>query len=134
MMPTVAKRRVTRAEAERLITEQQLRLLWEHGCRSTWELYALHGLGHCCGGVYSRSDAELREAYRQYIPDVDRLSDEALVEAIIGFELSQLRDKGWITCRSASLAGRICDGLRRYTDQELTWFFPEVLGDCTIEG
>ena len=134
MTVATVKRKVSRAEAERLITEYQLRLLLEYGCRSTWELYALHGVGHCCGGVYSRSDAELREAYRDYIPDVDSLEGKALMEAIIDFEMAQLTDQEALTCRATGLARRLCDGLGRYTDQELPWFFPEVLADCVVEG
>ncbi|MFQ5880504.1 MAG: hypothetical protein ACE5IZ_10080 [Dehalococcoidia bacterium] len=130
---TATKRKVSRAQAERFITEHQLRLLLQYGCRSTWELYALHGVGHCCGGVYSRSDAELRETYRRWIPDVDQLSSDALVEAIIEFEMSQMEGQEGITCSAAGLANRICDGLNRYTNQELPWLFPEALRECEVE-
>jgi len=123
---------ISRDEAERLITEHQLRLLREYGCTSTWELYALYGLGHCCGGVYSRSDTELHERYRDYIEGVDQLSGAELIKAIIDFELAQLEGQEGITCQAIGLAGRICDGLSRYTNQELSWLFPEVLGDYTV--
>lgn len=126
------KQEIHRPEAEGLITLYQMRLLKEHNCQSTWELYALHGIGHCCGGVYALDDLQLREAYRRYIDDIDRLSGDELVKAIIDFELSQLPPGQMITCRAMTIASRLCDGLRRYTNQELSWLFPEVLGDYTV--
>lgn len=128
----VTKQTLLREEAERLITEHQLALLREYGCLSTWELYALHGVGHCCGGVYSHSDTELREMYREFIEGIDELSGDQLVEAITLFELSQLTEEDRITCRAIGLAGRICTGLNRYTNQELSWLFPEVLKGRTV--
>ncbi|MFQ5879702.1 MAG: hypothetical protein ACE5IZ_05985 [Dehalococcoidia bacterium] len=127
-----AKQKIAREEAERLITEHQLELLREYGCLSTWELYALYGVGHCCGGVYSRCDTELRELYRDYIEGIDELSGDELIKAIADFELSQLQGQDRITCRAIGLTGRICDGLNCYTNQELSWLFPEVLGDYTV--
>ncbi|HKZ50895.1 MAG TPA: hypothetical protein VJ256_03960 [Dehalococcoidia bacterium] len=128
----VTERKISREEAERLITEHQLELLREYGCLSTWELYALHGVSHCCGGVYSRSDTELRELYRGYIERIDHLQGDELVKAIADFELSQLRGQDRITCRAIGLAGRICDGLGRHCNQEISWLFREVLGDYTV--
>ncbi len=124
--------RISREEAERLVTEYQLKLLREYRCSSTWELYALQGVGHCCGGVFSRSDTELRELYRDYIAGIDHLGGDELVTAIANFELSQLRGQDAITCGAIGLAGRLCEGLNRYSDQELSWTFSEALQGLSI--
>lgn len=122
---------ISRTAAERRITEYQLKLLAEHNCSSTWELYALLGIGHCCGGPYSRSDTELHALYRECIPDIETLHDEKLVKAIIDFELSELKE-GRITCQGVGLAHRICEGLGKYANQELPWLFQEALSGVTV--
>ncbi len=125
------KRIVTRAEAERLITESQLELLREYDCLSTWEMYADYGVGPCCGGIFRLRTAELIETYRHHIPNADKMHRDDLIKEVLRFERSQLGGR-LITCNAVAAEGRVCDGLDRYTNQELPWHFPDILRDCII--
>ncbi|MFQ5879096.1 MAG: hypothetical protein ACE5IZ_02835 [Dehalococcoidia bacterium] len=126
-----AKRIITREEAERLITEHQIELLRQYDCLSTWEMYADFGVGPCCGGIFRLRTTELRETYRRHIPGVDTMGRDDLIKAILRYERAQLGGRP-ITCRAVAYQGRVCDGLDRYTNQELPWHFPEVLGECQV--
>ncbi|OGZ61856.1 MAG: hypothetical protein A2932_01475 [Candidatus Spechtbacteria bacterium RIFCSPLOWO2_01_FULL_46_10] len=121
--------KIRRKEAENLITEYQKKLLRENNCSSTWELYALMGIGHCCGGIYIRSDVELRQAYRRYL-NVDTLSESELVKAVLEFERSQLppEEEGLLTCKAVEEVFIFCEGLAGRTNVELSEFFSAALG------
>jgi excisionase family DNA binding protein len=125
------KRIVTRAEAERSITESQLELLREYDCLSTWEMYADYGVGPCCGGIFRLRTAELVETYRHHIPNADKMTRDDLLKEVLRFERSQLGGRP-ITCNAVAAEGRVCDGLDRYTNQELPWRFPDILRDCVV--
>lgn len=125
------KRIVTRAEAERLITQSQIELLREYDCLSTWEMYADYGVGPCCGGIFRLRTAELRETYRHLIPNAGRMERDDLLREILRFERGQLGGR-LITCNAVAAEGRVCDGLDRYTNQELPWRFPHLLAGCEV--
>jgi hypothetical protein len=122
---------ITRAAAERLITAYQLIKLARSGYRTTCELYAKEG-GGPCPGLHGYSDTVLREIYRPYVEGVDRLGGWDLLDAVIDFEKSQLDPLHKTTCQVMAEAGRLCDGLSRYTNQELPWVFPDVLKGRTV--
>lgn len=122
---------IGREEAEQLIGEYQLELLRQYDCLSTWEMYADFGAGPCCGGIFRLRTAELRETYRRLIPGVDGMEREGLVKEILRYERVQLGGRP-ITCQAVADQGRVCDGLARYTNQELPWHFPQALGECQV--
>ena len=127
----MAQRRViTRSEAERRIEEYQRQLLERYECFSTWELYADFGAGHCCGGIFRLRDAELRQLYRGRVPGIEKMEREAMLRAIIAYEMEQVR--GPITCQAVARMGRVCDGLDRYTNVELTEWFREALDGAEV--
>ncbi|HZP27021.1 MAG TPA: hypothetical protein VFB90_08250 [Dehalococcoidia bacterium] len=125
------KRLITRAEAEKLIGEHQLRMMREHDCLSTWELYVDFGVGPCCGGIFRLTLPELRHAYHRAIPDIESLEREELLRRILRFEREKLGGRP-ITCSAVAQQGRVCDGLDRYTNQELSWLFPQLLGGLRV--
>jgi excisionase family DNA binding protein len=94
-------------------------------------MYADYGVGPCCGGIFRLRTAELRETYRRHIPEADKMERDDLIKAILRFERSQLAGRP-ITCNAVASEGRVCDGLDRYTNQELPWHFPDILGDCAV--
>jgi hypothetical protein len=122
---------ITRAAAERLITAYQLIQLARSGYRTTCELYAQEG-GGPCAGLNGYTDTELKEIYRQYIEGIDRLSGWDLFDAIITFEKTQVDSLHKTTCQVMAETGRLCNGLSRYTNQELPQVFPEVLKGRTV--
>lgn len=127
-----AKRVITRSQAEQLVGEFQRELLRRSGYSSTWELYVEEGASHCCGGIFRLKDAELRQAYRGLIEGIEGMQREDLLTAVLDYERSQAGEDGLVTCQAAAQEGRVCDGLSRYTNEELAWWFPEALGDCLI--
>lgn len=131
IVENAAPKPITRAGAERLITAYQLIRLARSGYRTTCELYAKEG-GGPCPGLHGYSDTELKEIYRPYIEGVERLGTDDLLNAIIEFEKSQLDPLHKTTCQVMSEAGRLCNGLSRWTNQELPWVFPEILKGRTV--
>jgi hypothetical protein len=131
IVSNVAPRPITRAAAERLITAYQLIQLARGGYRTTCELYAREGDG-LCSGLNGYTDTELKEIYRPYIEGVDRLSSDELLEAIIEFERTQIDPLHKTTCQVMSEAGRLCNGLARWSNQELPWVFPQILKGRTV--
>lgn len=126
------KRIITRSQAERLISDFQAELLRRSGYTSTWELYAETGASHCCGGIFRLKDAELRQAYGGLIEGIEGMEREELLRVILDYERSQAGEEGLVTCQAVAQEGRVCDGLSRYSNEELSWWFPEALGDCLI--
>ncbi len=121
---------VTRDEAERLIVVYQLSELAASGCRITCELYAARG--GTCSGLNHLTDLELQQIYGPYIAGLERLRGDALVNAIIEFERTQLDDSHRTTCQVMQETGRVCDGFNNFTDEELPRLFPEPLAGKTI--
>ena len=126
------KRVISRSQAERLVGEFQVELLRRAGYTSTWELYVEKGASHCCGGIFRLKDAELRQTYSGLIEGSGQMDREGLLTAILNYERSQAGTDGLITCQSVAQEGRVCDGLSRYSNEELSWWFPGVLEGCAI--
>lgn|GEM_PF-2496394 len=126
-----AKRVIARSQAERLVSEFQVDLLRQAGYTSTWELYTEEGASHCCGGIFRLKDAELRQIYHELIDNIDGMEREQLLQAILNYEQA-LTENGLVTCQGVAAEGRVCDGLNRYTNSELSWWFPEALRGFTI--
>ena len=117
---------VKREVAERLIVRYQLGLLAQTHYRIMCEYYAAEG--GPCEGLNRFSDDELIELYRRDIPGIEELHGRELLDKIIDFEVSQLRGSRETTCSLMERAGRLCDGLGRFTNLELTVLFHEALG------
>ena len=117
---------IKRDEAERLIVRYQLALLVRTRYRIMCEYYAAEG--GPCEGLNRFSDDELIELYRRDIPGIEQLHGKALLDKIIGFEVSQLGRRYETTCSLMERAGRLCDGLARFNNVELTTFFAAALG------
>lgn len=125
------RRLITRAEAEQLIGEHQLRMMRENDCLSTWELYVDFGVGPCCGGIFRLTTPELQHVYHRAIPGATEMERDELLHRILRFEREKLGGR-LITCSAVAAQGRVCDGLDRYTNQELSWLFPQILGGLRV--
>ena len=119
------QRTIKRDEAEQLIVQYQKDLLEETHYRIPCEFYAHEG--GPCEGLNRFSDTELVELYRREVPGVEALRGDALLERVIEFEASQLHPDE-TTCALMVRLGRLCDGLARFTNDDLTQGFAEALG------
>ena len=115
---------IKRDEAEQLIVQYQKELLERAHLRIPCELYALEG--GPCEGLNRFSDTELIELYRREVPGIESLRDDALLERIIQFETSELHPDE-TTCALMARVGRLCDGLARFTNDDLSQAFAEAL-------
>lgn len=127
--------KITREEAELRIKKWQLGLLEEHGCSSVCETEFRLGVGgpHC-GGIHARSDTELRQLYRNDIENIEELSGDELITTIIKYHTELLSENEALTCEMMAAWSRACDGLGRFTNNELLILFSEILERCEIDG
>ena len=125
-MVLLATDTIKREVAEWLIVRYQRRLLRRSHYRIMCEYYAAKG--GPCEGLNHFSDEELIERYRRDIPGIQKLHGRQLLDAVARFEERQLEGTGGTTCSIMERAGRLCDGLSRFTNLELTTFFGEALG------
>jgi len=116
---------ITREEAEQLIVQYQKELLEETHYRIPCELYAREG--GPCEGLNRFNDTELIELYRREVPGIESLRGDALLDRVVEYEASQLHPDE-TTCALMVRLGRLCDGLARFTNDDLTRGFAEALG------
>ena len=117
---------IRREEAEQLIVQYQQELLEETHYRIPCELYAQQG-GGPCEGLNRFNDTELVELYRREVPGIESLRGDALLDRVIDYEASQLHPDE-TTCALMVRLGRLCDGLARFTNEDLSQAFAEALG------
>jgi hypothetical protein len=120
------QRTIRREEAEQLIVRYQKELLEDTHYRIPCELYAQEG-GGPCEGLNRFNDIELIELYRREVPGIESLRGDALLDRVIDYESSQLHPDE-TTCALMVRLGRLCDGLARFTNEDLSQAFAEALG------
>ena len=126
---------ITRGEAEQRIEFWQCGLLEEYSCSSVCELEFRFGMGgpHC-GGIWSKSDNELHERYRNLIDDINGLCGNRLIAVIMEYHEDLLADDEKLTCKTMSAGSPVCAGLAGFSNQELLILFDEVLDGRKIAG
>lgn len=117
---------ISREQAEHLITHWLLVQVARSDYRTVCEMFTREPCRWCIG-LNAWTDTELRERYRPYIADIDKLSGEALFEALFRFERDQMDAEHQVSCAVMAETGRLCDGLAKFTNEELPRRFPDVL-------